>query len=275
VESRSLSRTEARVVLTLEAAGQERLDLGDIRRLAKVSPGFARKLAHDLVRKGWIQRTRRGEYVLNPSSAGPDPYPDLDPLRIGSHLAAPYYFGYGTAAELHGLLQQPGRVYYVVTPRRVAARSVGTSRIQPIRTSRERMFGRASLTRRGNRITVSDLERTLVDCLDRPDLSGGMSGVAHAFALAKPRLNWDRLSRYLRRMESRSLQLRLGYLTERVRPSVRAPAGWVERWLPFPASGYVPLAPARRYGRRGPHDARWHVVRNVPDRELFAEGEIP
>jgi predicted transcriptional regulator of viral defense system len=274
VEFRSLSKTEAKVVLSLEAEREDLVTLAGIQKRAGVSSVFARKLAHDLVRRGWLQRVRRGTYLLNPSRHGPEALPDTDPLRVGSRLVGPYYFGYATAAELHGFFPQASRVYYVVTTERYSARGHPTAQFRIVRTKPSLFFGTQTVTRRGESLVVSDPERTVLDCLGRPEFSGGMAGVAEIFALAKPRLDWRRLASYLGRFGNRSLALRAGFLSEHVRPSIRPPSSWVRPSLPSPEEPFVPLGPPSTHGRRGPHDSRWHVIRNVSDAQLFAEGEI-
>ena len=275
VPLRSLSATEARVVLSLEADGESELSLDSIVARAGVRRGFARKLAHGLVRKGWIQRVGRGRYLLNPSRHGPEAIPDTDPLRAGSHIVRPYYFGYASAAELWGFLLQAGRVYYVVTPVRTSVRLTHPAQFQFVRIRPDRFFGSQEIRRRGETVRVSDPERTVIDCVERPDLSGGLGGAAQVIARAKPQLDWARLSDYLERMNNRSLTLRVGFLAEQVRPSVRPPPSWERRWKARPEEPWVPLGPPRTFGRRGSRDRRWHIVRNVPDRVLFSEVERP
>ncbi len=274
MDVRSLSRTEAKVVLSLESEGTEVVSLAEIRRRTGASPGFARKLAHDLVRKSWLQRVRQGTYLLNPGRYGPEAVPNTDPLRIGRRLVAPYYFGYATAAELHGIFPRASRVYYIVTPTRWVPGERLADRFRTVRLSRSRFFGSRPMVRRGVRLEVSDVERTVLDCLDRPELAGGIAGVSHIFALAKPGLDWSRLGSYLDRMKNRSLTLRAGYLAEHVRPSIPAPPSWVRARMARAGEPYVPLGPARIHGRRGVRDPRWHVIRNLADAQLFAEGEI-
>jgi len=274
MDVRSLSKTEAKVVLSLEAEGLELVTLDGIRKRAAVSPGFSRKLAHDLVQRGWLQRVRRGTYLLNPSRHGPDALPDTDPLRIGSRLVEPYYFGFATAAELEGLFPQASRVYYIVTTARWVPSRERAGRFRVVRVTPRRFFGAHTLLRRGVELKVSDRERTLVDSLNRPEFSGGMAGVAQIFALAKPKLNWSRFGSYLDRFGNRSLTLRAGFLAERIRPSLLPPGSWVRARLPDRDEPFVPLGPPKTHGRRGKIDPRWHVIRNVPDVSLFAEGEI-
>jgi predicted transcriptional regulator of viral defense system len=273
VRVRSLSTTEARVILSAEADGREEISLSAIQRYAGVRRGFARKLAHTLLVKGWVQRIGRGRYLLNPASHGADAIPDTDPLRVGSRLVRPYYFGYATAAELWGFLLQPGRVYYLVTPTRTSIRVAGPAQFRLVRVAPRRFFGSAPMERRQQSITVSDVERTVLDCIDRPEFSGGIGGAAQVVARAKRRMSWDRVAEYLDRLGRRSLAARFGFLAERVRPEWPPPSAWVKRFLPRPDDPWVPLGPPRAYGRSGPRDSRWHIIQNVPDRQLFAEAD--
>lgn len=252
MDARSLSEAEARVILSLEAEGIEQVSLMEIRRRGSVSPGYARKIAYKLVRKGWLQRVRGGWYLLNPSRHGPDAIPDADPLRLGSRLVQPYYFGYATAAELLGLLPQASHVYYVVTTARAVPIRTLEERFRLVRITPKRFFGSQQLERRGTMLRVSNLERTLLDCMNRPELAGGMAGVSHIFALAKPNLNWLRFGLYLDRFGNRNLSLRAGFLAERVRPSIRPPEDWVRPRLARVDEQYAPLGPPRVHGRRGP-----------------------
>lgn len=270
---RSLSAAEARVVLSLEELGRDELSLDTVQELARVRRGFARRLAHGLVAKGWLHRVGRGRYLLNPSRYGPDAAPETDPLRLARHLVRPYYFGYATAAELWGFLLQPGRTYYLVTPTRTAVRLAGPARFRVVRVAPRRFFGLTELRRRGETLAVSDPERTVLDCLDRPDLAGGIAGAVQVLARAKPRISWGRLVSYATRLGNQSLGVRLGFLAERVRPAVPLPPHWRDRLLPRAGDPWVPLGPPRTYGRRGPHDRRWHVILNVPERELLAEAD--
>ena len=274
VESRSLSKTEAKVILSLEAEGRDLVSLSEIRRRAGISPGFARKLAHELVRRGWLQRVRRGTYLLNPGRHGPDALPDLDPLRLGSRLVEPYYFGYATAAELHGFFPQASRAYYIVTTERRTAPAARGSSFRIVRVKPSRFFGTTTIVRRNENLVVSDPERTVLDCLNRPDFSGGMPGVAQILSLAKPHLDWNRFGAYLKRFGNRSLVLRAGFLAETVRPSIRPPAPWIRSRLPQADEPFVPLDRASVHGRTGPRSGRWHVIRNITDSRLFAEGEV-
>jgi len=273
MDTRSLSGTEAKVVLSLEADGSEDVSIDGIETRAGVSRSFARKLAHTLVGKGWLQRVGRGRYLLTPARHGPDSVADADPFRVGARLVRPYYFGYSTAAELHGLLPQASRTYYIVSPVRTSLRVAHAAQFRFVHVRRRDFFGTERYVRRGVAMVVSDTERTVLDCLRRPALSGGLGGVVRVLESAG-HLDWDRIDRYLGRLGERSVALRLGFLAETLGLRSPPPRRWVRRALARPSDPYVPLGPSREFGRTGPRDSRWHVVRNVPDSVLLAEVDL-
>jgi predicted transcriptional regulator of viral defense system len=274
VRTRTLSSREARVVLTAEAQRREELDLAAIESTAGVSRAFARKIAHDLTKKGWLQRLGRGRYLLNPADRGPDAIPDRDPLRVGAHLVAPYYFGFATAAELHGLLPELGRTYYVVTPRKGGPFPREPAEFRRAYVRPDQMFGVESLGRRGVELRVSDRERTLLDCLLRPELAGGIVGVARILRSLGSGVRWGRVERYLTKYGRTSLTRRLGYLTDHVAGSPRPPTSVLRRWTPGAGAPFVPLGSVTQWGRSGRRDSRWHIIENLPAETLAAEPGI-
>ncbi|HLF06946.1 MAG TPA: type IV toxin-antitoxin system AbiEi family antitoxin, partial [Thermoplasmata archaeon] len=216
METRTLSRKEAQVILGLLAEGKIELALGDIERIAAVTPVHSRKLAHVLRRKGWIQKIGAGRFLINPPQNGPDAIPDSDPLRIGSRLVSPYYLGFGTAANLHGLLSSYGTTYYVVTPGPRHRLPTEPVEFKLVRTEPDRFFGMVKKERHETAYVISDLERTVIDCLRRPDYCGGIPGVVEIVARARKRWSTRKLLAYLARFGDRSLMQRLGYLLDRL-----------------------------------------------------------
>lgn len=271
MESRSLSPNESRIILSLEADGREAVGIDDIQALGGVSRSYARKLAHDLARKGWLTRVGRGRYVVNPATMGPDAIPEMNPFRLGSHLVDPYYFGYSTAANLHGFLTQSPGTYNVVTPTDTRRSLNEPAAFNLVHIKRAKFFGGREATKYGARIRVSDREKTVLDCLDRPDLAGGIANAVQIIYHSKPGLDHDRLLSYVERMDNKSLAQRLGYLLESVRPEEPVPADFLDALRELAGESYIHLAPASRHGRKGRPESSWRVIVNVPDAELFGE----
>lgn len=271
---RTLSANESKVVLALEAEGRDELSLQDIATLAGASPAYARKLAESLVRKGWIQRLSRGRYLLHHAMAGPDAIPDMDAFRVGSRLVSPSYFGYATAANFHGLLSSVPRAYFIVTTSRRAPTLSRPAEFRIVHVPPRKFFGWTDAEKSGSKLLVSDIEKTVVDAVDRPDLVGGIAAVAQIVNNAKPRLDHGRLVAYARRMRSKSLAQRLGYLLEHVAPEQHVPRAALEALQELRGAAFVALGPPARHGRKGRYVSRWRIIVNVPDAELFGEVRI-
>src|SRR3990172_1380183 len=268
---RSLSPMESRVVLGLTAEKRDSITVEEIAARVGVTRTYAAKIAHTLSRKRWLQRIGRGRYLLNPPENGPDPVPDTNAFRVGSHLIDPYAFAYSTAATLHGLLTQNPRTFHLATPRK-AERSLQ----EPVafrlgHVSPPRFFGLQRVQRHGTEFWVTDLEKTMLDAVDRPDLLGGMAHAVQVLNAAKPRLDYRKLLNYVRRTGNRSLGQRIGHLLTRIRPEVPVPESFTAKLLRDAGPPWIRLGPVREFGREGDHDRLWHVIVNVPEERLLGE----
>ena len=103
---RTLSRTEAKVVLDLEWRNQKNITLVELRETLGASEGYTRKFAHGLVKKGWFERLRPGLFQLVPAARGREGVADTNPLAAGAALVSPYFYSFGTACTHHGLTEQ-------------------------------------------------------------------------------------------------------------------------------------------------------------------------
>ncbi|MCG8556562.1 MAG: type IV toxin-antitoxin system AbiEi family antitoxin domain-containing protein [Proteobacteria bacterium] len=83
---RTLSQNEAKVVLDLEWRNQKTVTLAELREALGASEGYARKLAHGLVKKGWLERLRPGLFQLVPADRGREGVADTNPLAAGAVL---------------------------------------------------------------------------------------------------------------------------------------------------------------------------------------------
>ena len=105
-----------------------------------------------------------------------------------------------------------------------------------------------------NRHTL--LERTLLDGLAMPQHCGGFGEVIHAFGEAVPRLDFERLVEYARRLGS-AIAKRAGWVLER--QSYATPQ--VEELVALPTKGHQKLDPTG--SRKGVYNNRWMVQENL------------
>ena len=77
---RTLSQNESKVILDLEWRGQKTVTLAEIRAALACSQGYARFMAHQRIKKGWLERLRPAVYQLVPAERGREGVGDI---RIG------------------------------------------------------------------------------------------------------------------------------------------------------------------------------------------------
>lgn len=230
-----------------------------------------------LRRKGWLERATWGEYLLIPPEQGPDVLGDSNLLALASRIANPYYVGFGSAAAHYGLTTQHRNVIFVVTPLRLREREVGESRVQIVNQSQSKFFGFEPVDVLGYKVMISDREKTAIDCIDHPDLAGGVGEAATILATASRRFDWTKAADYLERIGSGALVRRIGWLVDHVQadvpPEIRASLlGLAARsrttWL-----GSNPARARATPGAIG-YDDTWRLFVNVTRADLHGSAGL-
>ena len=265
------------MVLALTEQHQREVTRQQIVDLLRSSPKAADHVIASLRSKGWLQRATWGQYLLVPPEQGPDVLGDSNLLALASRIADPYYIGFGTAAAHYGLTTQHRRVIFVVTTIRLRAREVGESRVRIVNLSQKKFFGFAPVDVLGYQVMISDREKTAIDCIDRPDLAGGIGEAAMIFANACRRFDWTKATDYLQRIDSAALARRLGWLADHVKADL--PSAARERLMHLASqSRKTWLGPDP--GREGlvaqaiGYDKKWHLLVNVTREELHGSAGL-
>lgn len=269
--SRSLSRTEANIVLGLEWRGTSTVTLADLRGSLRKSDVYARRLAHALVRKGWLERLRPGVFRLIPADRGPQGIADTNPLTAGAALVRPYFFSFGTACTHHGLTEQVFSEVYIACQRPLRPRIVRDTRYVFAVVPPARFFGFEEVAALGERVQMATRERALLDAIDRPQLAGGVGEVSRMVARAGHRLDWQAALDLLRRWDNPALVQRLGYLLDLHRIEIPTWERAMLLAIVRPKSKIL-LGPRARWGTSGRLAGCWNVVENVPGHLLVETG---
>ncbi len=129
-------------------------------------------------RTGRLVRVRRGMYAVIPLGADSTTYP-IDPFLIASQLAEDATVSHHSALEFHGRAYSifEHLTYSASHPSQAQSfrgqRFQGTAFPRALVRAGKTQFGVITGERMGMPLSVTSLERTLVDVLDRPLISGG------------------------------------------------------------------------------------------------------
>jgi predicted transcriptional regulator of viral defense system len=269
---KGLSSEEAELLMTLAADGRTIFTIAEAYEHWAGDPRIGERLQR-LVDKGWLERIERGKYIIIPLEAGPEREWSEDALLLSMYLVEPAAVAYWSALNYWNLTEQVPRVTYIQTTSRKRKRQIEAlgMRFQIVTVVERKFFGLHRAFVDHNRIHITDREKTLLDGLDRPDLSGGIKEVAGALRTSAATLDWNRLDEYLELFGSGAVVKRLGFLVEATNLEVPRREERLLAWSQRISSGISRLDPS---SAREPHRivTRWGLGINV-DEDGLREGE--
>ena len=208
---------------------------------------LAEALYH-LRQNGWIASLHRGLYAIAPTVPGNIPVHEFE---IAMALVEPAAISHWSALHYHGLTEQAPRRTFVLTttgtsiPRRRGNKRgkggvylVGDMAYRFVQVKAERFFGIERVWIGDAKVSVTDLERTLMDGLTMPQHCGDFSEVLHAFQVGTDRLDMERIAQYAFKLGPTASK-RLGWVLDQQ----GVYSSEVDKLAAFPVKGYRKLDP--------------------------------
>jgi predicted transcriptional regulator of viral defense system len=225
---------------------------------------------HSLFKSGWIARLKRGVYAVN-SSLFPE---ELHPFALASALVEPMAISHWSALAHHGLTTQIPPMVQAMTPKKVVTPEMRTGEasrprgravwevldieVEFIYIEKTRFFGfQQEWVSRWNRVSITDLERTFLDMVARPDLFGGMELALATFEEHGNEFDLEKLVSYAIHYDMGSVIKRLGWVLDEM--GVKAET--LRPLQEYSVQTNYLLDPARP--RTGNSDSRWHITNNL------------
>jgi predicted transcriptional regulator of viral defense system len=168
--------------------------------------------------KGRILSIRRGVYATVPLGHDPETYA-VDPSLVAAKLADDSVLAYHTALEYHGKAYSVyRRVTYASRKRSQPVQFRGHDYVRvpvpnALREANESMFGVESHHRGGVEVRVTGYERTFVDVLDRPDLTGSWEEIWRSLESIEF-LDLDQVVRYVELLGNSTTAAKAGFFLE-------------------------------------------------------------
>jgi len=177
-----------------------------------------RVLLSDMTRRGLLMRLKNGVYCIIPyETNAKDFMPDWHLIAGSLVNGAQYYIGYYSALQIHNLITQPSLKEQIVVSKQIRPSEIKIKNIpfQFIYHNDKHFFGAKKIWIDSfNKVLCSDLEKTFIDCLFKPDYAGGIVEVAKAIHTSKNKIKYDVLLDYVKKFDSQAVVKRLGFLLE-------------------------------------------------------------
>ncbi len=244
----------------------------EVKSILNVSYDWAKNILSKLASHGAAQRVGKGKYVIIPADVlyRRKSYV-ADPLVLVSELmkGLDYYVAYLSAAHVHGVTEQMPFKTTVAVLKQLRPISIGNLHIRYVRLKKSRFCGFDQIRYSDVFLNVSDLEKTLVDCVDRQDLCGGIAEVIRTIGNAsEARIDWQKIVRYVRRYENHALAQRVGFIIELLieRKKIKVDQKVLDELLSLASSKIYQLnikAP-----KQGKLSRKWGIINNAGLLEL-------
>lgn len=213
---RGLSKREALALTRLASQGKSIITVDDIEEAVEVPREEARKIASDLVEKKWLNRLKRGTYLIVPLAAGETGEYTEHEFIIASHLTSPMYISYWSALNYHGLTEQVPVTVYGATTKQTPTQEIHGVTYKFVKISESKFFGYGDrLIDQSHSVSIADMEKAIADSADHPEHCGGITELGKALEnFARNESLTETLSDYLLKLGNGAATKRIVYLAD-------------------------------------------------------------
>jgi len=160
--------------------------------------------------KGFLQKIKQGVYaIVPPDMIGKKYLPDK--FLVAANLKEKYYISHHSALELHGLAESVFNKVYITL--RNYSPTIHYQGITYDFVSTKYFFGINEIRYKSSTLNVSDIEKTVLDCIRKIKYAGGLEELAKSL-LAIPSLNYTKLLDYLKKFDEGALYHKTGFIFE-------------------------------------------------------------
>ena len=229
--------------------------------LPQSSESALKQLLSDMVKRGLLMRIKKGIYHIIPYEQEADSFmPDWH--LIAEHLTkgTEHYIGYYSALQIHNLITQPSLKEQIVVAKQLRPSSLKIKHVsfQFIYHNEKHFFGHKKIwIDNFSKVMCSDLEKTIIDCLFKPDYAGGIVEIARAIYMSKDTIKFDKLLEYAKRFQSQAVIKRLGFILELL--EIESPV--IQELNEMKTASYVLLD--TELPKTGKMISRWSIQQNL------------
>ncbi len=236
--------------------------------LSDSSKDSVKRMLGNMVKRGLLMRVKEGLYYVIPFEQDPETFmPDwhlLSQYLVGD---AEYYVGYFSALQIHSLTTQPNLKEQIVVNKQIKPSTLLVKGVpfQFIYHNEAHFFGnKKTWIDSFNKVQCSDLEKTFIDCLFKPQYAGGITEIAKAIHKSKGKIDFNKLLDYAKRFNSQAVIKRLGFLLELL--EIENPV--IEKLQKLRTNSFVALEPS--YPKEGKTIFRWAIQQNLDSNSILS-----
>ncbi len=265
--NKTLGSISARVIYALIARGKDIFTLDDALEIYGRGRQETTHFLRDLVNRGVLARIKSGVFIIlkmGQENTQLSNWPIIARILGGTEN---YYISHYSAMRLHGMTTHPLTIVIITMPKKRAAKKIQDVSYQFIYCKPSHFWGICELwVTKQEKVNVSDLERTFLDALERPDLCGGIKEIVRGIWSKQNQINWNKLVEYSKKYHTKAAVKRLGFILEMLQLG-NDNLSWLENVIST-GKDYILLDPDG--DKLGKHLSRWRIQLNMNIDELKA-----
>jgi predicted transcriptional regulator of viral defense system len=263
---KGLSKKESYLISALARDNKIIFTVKQAKQILKEEPYLT---LHSLKEKKWILPLKGGLYALVPLGIGVKGAEDfiVHDFVIASHLTKPYYIAFWSALNYHGLSDQIPKSVFIATKKAKKSLVILYTEFVFVQLREDRFSGIERIEIEGQKINISNINKTVADCLNHPEHSGGIEELARAIYFNHALLNFKKIKEYASRMKNMTILKRLVYILEKTNLLEEYRTVFDDIEL---TKGYSRLDIISR--KKGKYNERWKLFINAeinPDRWMY------
>jgi len=262
MKNKNISNRSGELLKYFNAIEQHYFDYNEARKaLPHSSESALKELLSDMVRRGLLMRLKKGLFYLIPYEQDPETFmPDWHLLAEVLTKEVPHYIGYYSALQIHNLITQPSLKEQVVVAAQMRPSQIEIKEInfQFIYHNEGHFFGAQKVWIDSyHKVWCSDLEKTFIDCLFKPEYAGGIVEIAKAIHVSRDKIKFKQLLDYAKKFNSQAVIKRLGFLLEALQIDTEI----LEVLQSLKTKSYVVLD--TELPKEGKWHSRWSIQQNL------------
>ena len=266
---KTLGPVSSNLILSLYESNKLIFTPKDVEDITGLKGKHLYRFIQQLINREVILRLRQGKYFVIPQEIGRESKYIGNWYLVAREIANShlYYISHYSAMDLHNMLTQPLMKIYITSPKqeRRKRRTIGNVPFEFIYKKREKIWGVQEIwITNTEKARVSELERTILDCLSKPKYSGGILEVAKGIGIQKEKINFSKLLDYIKKLNSNVVAKRMGYILEALRIG---DANFINELKRYINNKYYILDPVLTKNDSFKND--WKLIANISKDELF------
>ena len=259
---KTLGPASAKFVSDLKERGTSIFTHKEAQNLLKKSSKDTTQFIIDLIKRQIIYRINKSTYLLLETMQEDTQLSNWPLIARALVTNDEYYISHYAAMRLHGMTTHALNEIQITLSKRNRNKEIHHIKYHFVYVKLEHFWGiEKKWVSKQERVQISDIERTILDCLSRTEYCGGLIELVKGIWSIHTQLNWEKLIEYSYRYVNKAAVKRLGYIAE----SLDIGGNYLQKLqnVITDKRDYILLDPTG--DKVGKFYKRWHVRINVED----------